>query len=187
MKYFISALLAIIAGLIIYILLQRNEVDLGYQNDIALKEAEIINLSRKADTMIQRLRKDSAYYKSREVAYNEQIKSLKKKAYEKRVVVQKIILSDSSIHDFVVIQDSIIFTQDQRIDTLLSEKETQRRTYNQIFSVQESKYKASREINESLQSAINGRDKENKRLKRQNTILKIGIGTAVIGGAALAF
>lgn len=188
MKYLTLVLSVIVAALIIYILFlphPENPAIKHHQDSVVVKKAHIEQLIKRESILIEKIKTDSTENKVREIAYNEQIAALKKKAAQKRVVVQEKILSDTSLLAFTDFQDSIIVYQDARIDTLQHEKERQWYTFNEMIKVEDQKFDESQAINRNLEAIISIQNKDNKRLRRQNTWLKVGIGAVAVGGVIL--
>lgn len=188
MKYLTLILAVIVAGLIIYILLlphPENPAIKHHQDSVVVKKAHIEQLIKRESILIEKIKTDSAENKSREIAYNEQITALKRQATSRKSRLVEKLVADTSLLAFSNLQDSIIRVQDARIDTLQNEKERQWSTFNEMIKVEDQKFDESQAINRNLEAIISIQNKDNKRLRRQNTWLKVGIGAVAVGGVII--
>jgi hypothetical protein len=189
MKYFILLLIGIIVILGIYIWTLPETPDESikqhYEN-IKLKEHHIDTLNKLQTHFKEKLKEDSVKSIVREKAYIKRITTLEKKIKEVRTVVQPKIDSSKDLQEYVALRDSSDRIKDAEIDTLKKEKVDQWNSFNGLVKVEQDKFNDSQDINKNLKSMLEKSEKQNKKLRIGNKILKVVAGAAVIGGAYLA-
>lgn len=142
----------------------------------------VASLQAAGDTLRLALEADSIKQAEQALKFKSKISVLTKKLAEKRPDIQPLLDSIPKLAAFVLLQDSIIDVQAVRIDSLEAQKARQWRDFNKLLEVQEEKFQASSEINLHLEAINDNWRDENKRLKRQNRILKVSVGIAFVSG-----
>ncbi len=177
---FVMILLGLIGFL--YFFPQRpliNPFEVKAESDpVPVRELAIIDsLLTAGDSIVVRHKEDSVKNSAREIAYKREIKSLKKKQDEMRPEIQPALDSLPKLAEFVGVQADIIQVQAQENDSLRVESDKKSNDFNVLKKNDDEKFKASIEVNEYYKGLAEERKKDNRKLRRQNTGLKIGLVT----------
>lgn len=172
--------LILLSGILVFLSYQKDPVLedqlIRYQLEIDRNRHEIDSLLKRQDQLKRELKEDSIQSEKEKKKYQYRIANLKQELEKKRPEITVIADSFPQLKEFINLQDSIITTQAARIDTLESDKARQWKTFNQILTASEEKYKAQVEINDHMNSIVQIERKKNKRITKQNIGLKIGLG-----------
>lgn len=156
------------------------------EDSIAIKRRQIDSLLLKGEQLRLRLESDSIKSIEAQKAFKMRLAALTQKLAEKRPEIEPLLDSMPKLAAFVLLQDSIIDVQAVRIDSLERQKARQWVDFNKLLDVEQDKFQASSEINLHLTEIAEHYSEENKKLKRQNRWLKIGVGSAFVAGLLLS-
>lgn len=157
-----------------------------HHDSVLVKKAEIERLITKEKTLLIRIKQDSALQALQSIQFKTKISNLERKLSQTRPIVMAQVDTLPEVKEYILTQDSVITTQAAEIDTLQAQKVKTWNEFNKIMNVSEQKFQASLDVNRNLDAIIGLQNKDNKRLKRQNTFLKIGLGIAGAGFIGVA-
>jgi hypothetical protein len=189
MKYVYISLLSIAIAVILYLLFkptpEYDTTQLKQYEKAYNRTVDSLRALRVADK--EQWKQDSICNSKNETAYQNEIKRLKSQAaaQKQKHEVTKVLIDNPETSKYVVYLDSIIITQDARIDTLNTEKTKQWVSFNKIIESYEAENQANKELNKYFQNTLDDLNKANKKLKRQNTGLKVGIVVIPLAVVAL--
>jgi hypothetical protein len=173
MKSIYGIIAIVLIGLLIYVLWPRETVvvDNGKVKELQTK---LHRAETKRTEIIVKARQDSVLNSEKEKVYKSEISRLKgrAKAQKEKPEVMTVLNNNAEVGKYAAYLDSIVVTQDLRIDSLNKEKVEQWKNFNKLISASDSTAQANKELNEFVNKAL---EVENKRLKRQNRALKVGI------------
>lgn len=182
----IIAVLALVIGYLIYRDFRPTptiEPEVSkHEDSIAIKRRQIDSLLLKGEQLRLRLESDSIKSIEAQKAFKMRVATLTQKLTEKRPEIEPLLDSIPKLAEFVLLQDSIIDVQAVRIDSLEAQKARQWKDFNKLLDVEQEKFQASSEINLHLTEIAEHYSEENKKLKRQNRILKVSVGVAFVSG-----
>lgn len=139
------------------------------------KQITIDSITGVVERLVQKRKTDSVASASREMAYKREIRAYKKQVEQLRIVAQPALDTMPEVAALVAAQDTVILNQDKRIDSLSVEKFKMKQDYDLQLKLDESKFKEVVEMNDHLRETANHYKKLNRKLRRQNTWLKVGI------------
>lgn len=116
---------------------------------------------------------DSLESRARENAYIRRIKVLESRLVKLKPDIQQVLDSSPEMTEFVGIQDTIIQEQNKRIDSLSVENFTLRKDHIIELDLKDHKFAQAEDINKHLKETADHYRKLNRKLRRQNTVLKI--------------
>lgn len=143
-----------------------------------VNKAEQIKVS-----VIVKAREDSAKFEVINRSKDEEIARLKRRAVKAKTVhVDTVIAQDPEVGNYIMKLDSIVVSQDSQIAELKNQKAEQWASFNQLITASDSTAQANKELNEFVNKALEG---ENKRLRRNNRVLKVACVAIPVGIVAL--
>lgn len=186
MRYVIFALVAVLLGLATYIYLSKTDPVSTDQEDgevmLSLQAAKD-KANLKMLQVIIKAKADSAKGANVIRAQDEEITRLKKSVRKSRTPhVDTVLIRDPEVGTYAAYLDSIVVTQDSQIAELKTQTVDQWNSFNELLNASDSVAIATKELNERVLGVM---VKDNKRLKRQNLALKIGIIAIPVGIVAL--
>jgi len=160
-----------------------SDIDVGeLQRSVNAEKKRVIDLSNSEQSLKRKIIEDSVKSSRVVVALKIENKNLRlevKKA--KNVHVTEIIDQNPDLDKFVDLQDSLIANLDATVDTLELQKVRTWKSFNQILSVSDEKFKASQQINLHLESINSDLRKSVRKERNKKTFWKVATGIAVTG------
>jgi len=164
---------------------QTNPDIIKHETEISKERQLIDSLLLQEELLRLKLKEDSLKNVLRQAAYKREIQVLKKKLSETRPEVQPYLDSIPVLKQFVAIQDSIIHKQDSEIDNLNAENLAQRKHFESLLKVADEKFNAATEINDHFKAINDIQDRQNKKMRKINAILKVSIPAAFVVGLSV--
>jgi hypothetical protein len=147
----------------------------AFETQIAILEAEKTEAKAQADSIISKQQSDTERIKVVLKSKEKQIQALKARVIVKRVFVQPLIDSLPTLKAFVEVQDSLIQSLEIQSDTLKHALLNQEKHFmGLVVAHQEERRFSERLVTESL-ARVDQLEKQNRKTKRQNKLLKIGV------------
>lgn len=194
MKYLYFLIAGAIITVLIYLFAGRCEskVETSFDIEPIQKhfQAKIDSVKALETKIKESLALDVEKEKARAEAFKIENSKLKKRLAEKKLAAQPVIDSNQNVKELVDFYDSTIVYLENRIDTLYRDNQVKTAKVDTLITLHNAEISDYKELNANFSKALGVAGKENKRLRRQNTGLKIGIVVipvvAVIGLAALS-
>jgi|SRR6187549_2068552 len=187
MRYVYISLLAIAIAVILYLLLkpvpEYDTTKLKKYEKAYNRTVDSLRALRLADK--EKLKQDSIKHLEARKKDSIQISSLKKLISIKKVPVQPIIDSNVDVRELVTFYDSTIVILETRIDSLNTKIEDNEERFKGMVLNYEADISASKSFIGQQADVIGGISKQNRKLKRQNTALKIGVVAIPLAVVAL--
>lgn len=189
-KFIIGVLLLVIAWLIFDEFLRPEPAEppqvTQSRDSVKHLKALVASLEAAGDTLRHTLEAKDIEQGKQALKFKSQISKLTQKLAEKRPEIEPLLDSIPKLAAFVLLQDSIIDVQAVRIDSLEQQKARQWKDFNKLLDIEQEKFQAATEINLHLSAIGDHYREENKKLKRQNRWLKIGVCSAFVAGLLLS-
>lgn len=176
MKYLYGTIFFILIGLLIYVLWPRETVVVD-NSKVKELQTKLQRAEKKRTDIILKARQDSVLNSEKEKVYKSEISRLKgrAKAQKEKPEVMTVLNDNAEVGKYAAYLDSIVVTQDLRIDSLNKEKVEQWKNFNKLISASDSTAQANKDLNKHFQSTLEEAKEANKKLTRQNRGLKVGI------------
>ncbi len=177
MKYAISLLIGFLIAVIIWLYFQKDQGSELKDTDVTQLTKNLQDKVKKAEqlkvSVIVKAREDSAKFEVINRSKDEEIARLKRRAVKAKTVhVDTVIQADPEVGIYIQYLDSVVVSQDSQIAELKEQKVEQWASFNQLISASDSTAQANKELNEFVNKALEG---ENKRLRRSNNLIKVGV------------
>lgn len=124
-------------------------------------------------------------YSIAQEAFKREIRGLKKKAQEKRIVIQQVIDTIPAVAEFIVLQDSIILADSIRILQLTMEKQVMEKGFNFLLAEKQNECDALKGMNANLDYINNQQRKDLRKVRRGSRLLKISVVALPVAGLLL--
>jgi len=178
MKYVYLAIIAALFGVILYLILQDSGTELPPVNQSKITELKtnIQKAEASMKSVIVKAKKDSVKHAEIIISREKEIAMLTRLAKKaKTPKVDTILIENPEAGKYVAYLDSIILRKDVEIVDLKTQASDQWQSFNELIHESDSVGEAHKALNLELQNSLGLSYKQNKKLKRQNTFLKLGI------------
>jgi hypothetical protein len=191
MKYIYPSLIAIAVIIIIYLWFREDgKSQIVYSHDeekIAQHIKEIAKIKDRTIALKNKMTSDSLLNLEREKKHIAQITSLKKQIAAKKSIptVQTVLNENHDVGELVHFYDSAIVELEHERDSLKEDLAEQHVDFTGLLSACEAELTLRQGMDSIRIKEISDLMKQNKKLRRQNRVLKVLIPVAVIGGVAI--
>ncbi len=147
---------------------------------IALNQAVIDGFIAKEKELIQKGKEDSTKAAMREIAQDREIKALRKKAHILKVEVQPALDTMPDVAALVSMYEEVIEVQAVNIDSIKISKFKMKHNFELRLDLKDKELKVAGELTQHFRETAEHYRKLNRKLRRQNTWLKVGIAAVIV-------